>query len=74
MGRTPMLWLALSWLFLSSVCANAIDHEVSSKSSAVDVELVKRADKYWLEDLGGKGKASRLIDHHLHVWSLTFGL
>jgi hypothetical protein len=60
MARTFILWLALSCLFFSSTFAKSIEPVSSSESAAVTVQSVKRADKYWLEELGDRGRVSYL--------------
>jgi hypothetical protein len=70
MARTLLLWLALSWLLVSPTLAKSIELGSSSESSALSVQSVKRADKYWLEDLGSKGRVRQFDNDGLQISSL----
>ena len=65
MGVVNLLWLVFSWLYVLGVWGNGLmptDSSVmttldrTTSSAAVSVGKIKRADTYWLPQLGGRGK------------------
>lgn len=65
MGFANLLWLAFSWLYVFGVWGNGLmptDSSVmtivdrTTSSASISIGKAKRADTYWLPQLGGKGK------------------
>lgn len=60
MARSLIIWLAFSSLASSlswpDVRSSEASPSVASSFITRDMHAVKRADKYWLEELGDKGK------------------